>query len=362
MLKALIVDDDMAVERCFQQLIKWEELGYDKPFVASNGKEAYEIATENEIDVIICDLKMPVMGGLELIKKLREHSIKAEIILLTAYEDFSVAREGIELKIYDYLLKPLVLDTINKLSEDLKTIAKKRKLYQWIKELLKDEYNEELIQAFEECNQEYLDEMFEKISVIENDWEDYHLLQLIYMKFIDIQCLYLKKLEFSDEAVKNNRESLMEKIGLIQSHQNIVNFLREKIMSFIKNTQQFGENDINVQRVAKIKKYINENYSAYDLSITDISEVFNFSKDHLNRIFKSIEGITVSKYITQKKMEKARELVSGTDKSFSEIAEEVGYRSLSYFTSSFKSYFHVTPSGLREKHMDIKRDFKDEHS
>ena len=359
MLKALIVDDDMAVEQCFRQLIKWEELGYDKPYVAFNGRDAYDIATTNEMDVIICDLKMPVMGGLELVKKLREQNIKAEIILLTAYEDFSVAREGIGLKIYDYLLKPLVLNTINKLSDDLKMIATKKQLYEWVQALLKDEYNNELLTAFEQYNQDYLNEIFEKISESRNFRVDYHLLQLVYTKLIDVLCIYLKKMGFSDEAVKNNRDSLLHKIGTIQSHQEILAYLQDKILSFIKKTHQFGECDINAQRVAKIKKYINENYHIFDFSISDISDEFNFSKDHLNRIFKSVEGITVSKYITQLKMERARFLVVKTDKSFSEIAEEVGYRSLSYFTSSFKSFFNITPSGLREKHMDIERDFKE---
>ena len=137
MLRALIVDDDLTVGQCIQKLIKWEELGYEQPYTASNGKEAYDIATTCEMDVIICDLKMPIMGGLELVKKLREQNIKAEIILLTAYEDFFVAREGIGLKIYDYLLKPLVLNTINKLSEDLKMIAKKHQLLAWVRDCLR---------------------------------------------------------------------------------------------------------------------------------------------------------------------------------------------------------------------------------
>lgn len=362
MLRALIVDDDLVVEQCFQKLINWEDLGYEQPYTASNGKEAYDIATTCDVDVIICDLKMPVMGGLELIKKLREQNIKAEIILLTAYEDFFVAREGIGLKIYDYLLKPLVLKTINKLSEDLKTIARKQQLFDWVRELLNDEHNDELIEAFERCDLPYLDEVFENISVIGNKWVDYHLLQLVYGKIVDVLCIYLKKIGFSDAAVKNNKESLTKRIRMVQSHQEILDVLQERILSFIQKSHQFDVSDINAQRVAKIKKYIDENYHIFDFNIADISDAFNFSKDHLNRIFKSIEGITVSKYITQQKMNRARFLVINSDKSFSEIAEEVGYRSLSYFTSSFRSFFQVTPSTMREKSMDIQRNVKEELS
>lgn len=361
MLRALIVDDDLVVEQCFQKLINWEELGYEQPYTASNGKEAYDIATACDVDVIICDLKMPVMGGLELIKKLREQNIKAEIILLTAYEDFFVAREGIGLKIYDYLLKPLVLNTINKLSEDLKTIAKKQQLLAWVRGLLNDEYNDDIINAFEQCDQIYLDEIFQNISLIGNKLVDFHLLQLVYGKIVDVLCIYLKKIGFSQAAISNNRESLLQRIKMVQSHQEILGVLQERILSFIQKSYQFEEKDLNAQRVARIRKYIDENYHLFDFSIADISTAFNFSKDHLNRIFKSIEGITVSKYITQRKMERARQLVISTDKSFSEIAEAVGYRSLSYFTSSFKAFFHVTPSGLREKSMDIQRDVSEEH-
>lgn len=358
MLRALIADDDMAVAKCFEKMISWNELGYDRPYTAANGKEAYEIISGNDVDVIICDLKMPIMDGLELIKKLRENNFKNDVILLTAYEDFFAARWGIELKIYDYLLKPLELGTVKRLEGDLKKIADKHRVLKWVDGFIKDEYENEIMSAFESGDADYFERMFEKMAVIGDVWENSHLFQVVYVKIVDVLCNYLRQLGFNRISIRSNYDNLIGQIKSLNSNIEITDVLHNKILSFITNTNQLNPDDINKNRVEKIKSYIEKNYQKYDFSILDVSKEFSFSKDHLNRIFKNSEGITVSKYIIQKKLEEARMLIIDTDKSVKDIAEYVGYSSLSYFTSSFKAAFDITPTALREKCMEIQRNAK----
>ena len=354
MLKALLVDDDISVIRCFEKMIEWKKLGYEKVFTAINGSLAYDIAENENIDVIICDLKMPVMGGVELARKLRENNMDTEIILLTAYEDFSAAREGIELKIYDYILKPIVIETVDRLSENLRSIAQKRLTVSWISSFLKDEFDEEIMNAFRTHNMEYFENVLSKLCVLEQTGNANQMFHLAMIKLIGVMCAYLKELDFSESSIKYNREKLIEHTKKASSYPEIIDVIRSKLNSVIDGSKEHNSNVVNKNIVFEIKKYISKNYMKYDFCVGDISKAFHYSPDHINRVFKNGEGITASKYIINLKMEKAKSLLLESTMSVNEVAKAVGYNSISYFISSFKSYYQITPTALREKNRNVR--------
>lgn len=353
MLKALIVDDDISVIRCFEKLINWKETGYDQIYTAINGSQAYDIAVKENVDVIISDLKMPVMGGVELARKLRENNKNVEIILLTAYEDFTAAREGIELKIYDYLLKPLVIETIERLVVNLKTIAQKKNSMAWIDGFIKDEFDKDIIEAFRTHNMEYFKEIFDKVNILDSAGEGNQIFQMAMVKMIGALCAYLSELGFLDSSIKSSREKLLELTRKNSTHAEIADTMWKNISSIINAANKFEKNEAHTNVTAQIKKYIEDNYMKYDFSVSDISEVFHYSQDHINRIFKNSEGITASKYIINLKMEKAKQLILESSMTVNEVAKNVGYNSLSYFISSFKNFYQITPAALRERNRNI---------
>lgn len=108
MYKVLLVDDEPLVCKGFQQLVHWNDCGFQVIATASNGKEAYQMHKLQKYDLIVTDLKMPVMGGLELIRKI--HSSQddfCQIIIVSAYGEFSFAQEAMQYGVDYYLLKPL---------------------------------------------------------------------------------------------------------------------------------------------------------------------------------------------------------------------------------------------------------------
>ena len=103
--KILIVEDEVLVRCGLRSMVNWEKLGLDVIGDASNGKEALEIYEKEKPDIVMTDIKMPVMDGLELIRTLKEKNYPGEILVLSNYEDFDSVRSALLLGAADYLLK-----------------------------------------------------------------------------------------------------------------------------------------------------------------------------------------------------------------------------------------------------------------
>ena len=97
------------------------------------------------------------------------------------------------------------------------------------------------------------------------------------------------------------------------------------------------------------KKYIEDNYRNHELSIADIASELLVNQTYLRKMFKSEIGMTLVEYITQYRMQEARRLITTTDKKLSEIAEEVGYTDVSYFSNCFKKFYGMSPRSLQKQ-------------
>lgn len=105
MYQVLIVDDEPIVKIALRSMINWNELGFHICAAASNGEEALEMAQRFQPDLIICDLKMPIMDGLELIKAVQARNMSCEFLVISNYEDFNYVRTALVLGASDYMLK-----------------------------------------------------------------------------------------------------------------------------------------------------------------------------------------------------------------------------------------------------------------
>lgn len=108
MLRVLLVDDEPFIVQGMAVLIDWEKAGYEIAATAADGKEALDYLKENQVELIIADIKMPVMTGLELLEKIRSENISdAYFIILSGYSDFAYAQQAIRCDCMDYILKPI---------------------------------------------------------------------------------------------------------------------------------------------------------------------------------------------------------------------------------------------------------------
>lgn len=124
MYSIILVDDERSLRESIEHLVDWKGNGFHLIGTAQNGLDALELMENEGIpDVIITDIKMPVMNGIELGKKLREEYPTIKIVFLSGYDEFQYAVEGIKLNVLSYLLKPIskneIEECLYKLKEQL---------------------------------------------------------------------------------------------------------------------------------------------------------------------------------------------------------------------------------------------------
>ncbi|WP_246362515.1 response regulator transcription factor [Paenibacillus alba] len=112
MWKILIIDDDFQVLEGMKKAIPWASIDAELVGEASDGAEGLEMVQQTEPDIIITDIYMPVMNGLEMIEKLREANFPGELIILSGYTDFQYARQALRLQVSDYLSKPVTIQEL----------------------------------------------------------------------------------------------------------------------------------------------------------------------------------------------------------------------------------------------------------
>ncbi|MCM8710735.1 response regulator [Clostridium sp. SYSU_GA19001] len=123
MFSVLLVDDEILELETLRDYVDWNSLGVQVVATARNGKEALEKACKYKPDIIITDIKMPIMDGIEFTKGLRKQNINSKIIFLTGYDDFTYAKNALKVNAIDYILKPVDMnelkDVILKAKKDL---------------------------------------------------------------------------------------------------------------------------------------------------------------------------------------------------------------------------------------------------
>lgn len=107
MVKVLIVDDEKLVRQMIMLCINWTEIGMEIVGDASNATQAMELVKEKKPDLVLTDIRMPVVGGLEFARNVREQFPKIKVVFLSGHDEFEYASEGIKMGAFDYLLKPI---------------------------------------------------------------------------------------------------------------------------------------------------------------------------------------------------------------------------------------------------------------
>ena len=108
----LIADDEAAIRNGLSTVMPWEQFGITIAGTAENGKEAYDIIKACHPDIVITDIRMPEMDGLELMEKVKKEKLQTNFIILSGYGDFKYAQKAIQLGAKNYFLKPIKLDEL----------------------------------------------------------------------------------------------------------------------------------------------------------------------------------------------------------------------------------------------------------
>lgn len=108
----LFVDDEEVIRESFLKLVDWEAYQFDVAGVFKNGETAWEYISEHPVDIVVTDINMPFMTGIDLLENIRIMKSNIRVLLLTGYEYFEYAQKAVQLKAFDFLMKPVTTERL----------------------------------------------------------------------------------------------------------------------------------------------------------------------------------------------------------------------------------------------------------
>ena len=153
-IKVFLVEDEMVIRRGIKNSIDWEKEGYIFCGEAGDGELAYPMIIKEKPDILITDIRMPFMDGLELCKLVKKELPNIKILILSGYDEFDYAKEAIRLGVTEYLLKPIssgkLLEALNGVSESIRREKEDKDLVRKYMEEMRENTEHEKQKFFEQ--------------------------------------------------------------------------------------------------------------------------------------------------------------------------------------------------------------------
>ncbi len=249
MYKVVVVEDEKLVRQGIILSTNWSAIDCMVVGEAENGEEGISVIQKCTPDIVVTDICMPVMTGIEMVEKLREDGSVPFVIFLTAYDDFSYAQQAIRLDVCDYILKPF------------------------------------------------------KDGELENS--------------------ILKLIEKNKKEVKAGTET-------------------DSVLQLKKGDKS--------KYLAEALSYIDEHYKDPDISVQKVADSMGISGGHLSHLFRKETNFTMMNYVVNCRIRAAKGLLKDYRYKIYEVAEQVGYRDITYFSAIFKKHVGVSPSEYQDRY------------
>ena len=114
MYKALIIDDERPARQVILALGKWEKYGIEPPMEVSNCIDAMAILEQHQPDIVFLDMYLPIMDGIEFLKKIAPKNLNTKFIVISGFDEFEYARQSLRYGVVEYLLKPVVEEELER--------------------------------------------------------------------------------------------------------------------------------------------------------------------------------------------------------------------------------------------------------
>jgi two-component system response regulator YesN len=364
MYSALLVDD---VKLNLNELRAMNVWGEASDFYiageVSNGRDALKFLHDKPVDIVITDIRMPVVDGIELTKKVLEDKLTKCVVLMSQFSDFEYARQGFTNGAIEYLLKPINADDFLKMLRQASSYIKQKTLEQTGIEYMKN-ILEENVQEHFPANE--LRDLVASISdggahaaviaakMLESTWArvNYDCLKTAYIfnsviiKLVDAverDFPWLQKLSGVSEFLKTDLSVHHELSEIKVKFLDIV----DSITSVIRKFELDVDNNVMIKNACKI---ILDNIDT-EISLNKIAKKLFISRSYLSMLFREKTGLNVIDYITFIKIERAKILLSDRSLKNYEIAAKLGYCD-EYFTKLFKKVIGMTPSAYRKLYIE----------
>ena len=416
MTKVFLVDDEIVIREGIRNSFPWKETEYALVGEAPDGEIALPMIRDTKPDILITDIRMPFMDGLELCRIVRRQMPWIGIVILSGYDEFEYARQGIQLGVKEYLLKPItaeelkqVLDRVSaalkaersdrERSESLRRRMESGSLF--VKEkLLSALYAEDAAEtdalnvvsqlrsmgvnlaaarytvidaAFEPAQTGYaaLTELAESSGGIAHVSASRTGCRVLMLGDSDRDAeerAYAFAASAVTELERSGCGGIRVSIGetvdaparvveSMKSARHLRHLLADQTgeAPLIVGVRDFGDATDGSGRHSvsvKARLYMSQHFSDSNLMLQDVARAVGMSESRFSTVFAQESGKTFTEYLTGLRLGRAKELLASTDMRSSQIALDVGYNDAHYFSYLFKKNTGMTPGEYRSQNQN----------
>lgn len=394
MWKLIVADDEPKIRRGIENILDWQDLNVEIVGEAEDGEIALEVVKEKKPDIILLDINMPFLNGLNLLEKLKEINNKSIVIIISGYDDFHYAQKALQFNVFDYILKPVskknMEEIIRKAVNKLDTVEKENNYLKWVDNQLNKNMDMIKTHFFSEwlnnklTDEEVLKEMkffnidfgnsiglvvlklFDKlnIEIVDKKWNSellrFAIINLLNDEFNETNAEFIFDDDRKNIIVVSNIVDIVEwvnigkkleaeifkylKCNVIIEQANATGGILKIKETYLKMIDKVEEKKKCSPMVLLTIKYIEENYYLNDLNINSISDKLEVTSSYLSKLLKKETGLSFIDYLTNIRIKKAMYIMEDPTVKIYDVAELVGYSNQHYFCRAFKKEVRISPT------------------
>lgn len=413
----IVADDEDELREAVCTMIPWEDYGFRLVGNASNGLDALQLVEKHEPDLLLTDIRMPFISGIELARQVREVRPATNIAFLSGYDDFEYAKQAIQYNIISYMLKPLTLEG---LGAELRNIRQKIDAQFALFRQSSPRVDEQdlrtamlmplVLDDYPDPDGEAHAEAFARQCGLLRDPDDHPYYTVMVSTLLSedgsnctdpafaasvntLAAKYLRGVGFfasgkvisvllgnpsdfeeylhilADEIPQMASRVLNKRcrIGVSRAVHSLT-ALHEAYRQAMEALRQGDKTEGGAQFISDLAPAVkggsllcqraldtlDQHYMDADLSLVSLSGMLDVSPNHLSACIKKYAGETFINILIRKRMEAARDLLSSSPLKIQEVAQRCGYTDQHYFSYCFKKYCGESPNAMRRR-LDLEK-------
>lgn len=351
--RVVIIDDEPWTREVLKSLGDWQGLNLSVAGEASDGESGLALIRQLRPDIVLTDIKMPLMSGIELVEAIRKTDARTRVIMVSGYDNFSYVRSAIHMDATDYLLKPVKADELN--AQLQKCIAQLDRFMAeatsrdvtgfmdapWVKEYMP--LRASLQAQFTSGDVLLLTQTLQKIENVIRQTPSRELLIALYYDLVGMleRHVVAAGYQISDvlpsEGLVFSRETTLA--GMLQSVGAQYKAVLTQLQALIR-----GQKGLNMQQV---ESYV-QAHGHQGITLDQTARQFYVTPEYLSKSFKHHAGVGFSEYVMSLRMQKAKELLA-SGVAPKEICTALGFSDQANFYKVFKRFFGVTPGEMQRQ-------------
>jgi Response regulator containing CheY-like receiver domain and AraC-type DNA-binding domain len=346
-LRILIVEDEAVIRKGIIKLLENSHIAISAVEEARNGEEALEAVARAKPDLIITDIQMAVMDGLDLIENIRRSYAEIELIVLTGHADFHYIQRALRNQVADYLLKPITQEGLNEVLSKalLKDPAK------WTSRMDDDTIREmsgatsglakDVLAENRAEMRERLDRWFIFCRGKGYSWTELKRI-MGHFELLFRSELYLVLKEYPRDSSPEGRRLAASAHELQAGWEQYL----ERLIAHVADRRS----PRNKRVVDDAIRHMEARYGDKELNLQALADRSGVSPAYMSKMFREVMGRPITQYLNELRLEKARLMLLGQPEvKISAVAEECGFNDYPYFSKVFKKHYGISPLEYKEK-------------